>query len=129
VALVDHANHLAIDGNIAHHPFDCPEGKQQLREWLVDPNPENFSYGQSAALALPFISNPERNDLLALAMRHSNNLVRLDAAAAAVKAGNSDGVDVLARACSDAALLNRAADCAWIACHRSDGMGGHVQVC
>jgi hypothetical protein len=109
VALVDQVNQLALKALITRHPFDCEAGKVQLEEWLADRNPKHFSYARSVAVALPFISAPERTTLLALAMDHASSDVQLEAAWAATKVGNPGGVTYLARACTDPALAKRAA--------------------
>jgi hypothetical protein len=108
VALLDHATGLAIQHGFKIHPFDSPDGKEQLKQWLTDSDPANFSKAQSAAAALPFISNPERSDLLALAMDHLSRDVQLEAAWASAKLGNAGGITVLARACTDPASFVRA---------------------
>jgi hypothetical protein len=101
VALVDGANKAAIAGSLQDHPFDSPQGKRQLEAWLTDPDAEHASYAHSATAALPFISNPERDRLLALAMDHSATGVQLEAAWASAKLGSEAGLKLLARYCLD----------------------------
>ncbi len=97
VALLDAANSLAInDGNI-QHPFDSTAGKRLLMSWLSDSDPDAFSYAHSATAALPFISNPERNQLLALAMDHTDAGVQMEAAWASARLGSDAGVKLLSR--------------------------------
>jgi hypothetical protein len=101
IALLDSANSAAIKGELQRHPFDGPEGGKRLQEWLEDDNPDNFSYAHSATAALPFISNPSRDQLFALAMDHSDVGVQMEAAWAAAKLGREAGFKLLARYCLD----------------------------
>ncbi|MBM4031999.1 MAG: hypothetical protein FJ291_09460 [Planctomycetes bacterium] len=101
VALLDAANQAAIDHELRQHPFDSPAGKQRLREWFTDAAPEHFSYARSATTALPFISGPERSQLLALAMEHADADVQVEAGWAAAKLGSEAGIELLARHCLD----------------------------
>jgi hypothetical protein len=70
VSLLDSANAAKRDGAQFTHPFDSAAGKQQLERWLTDGDEEHFSYAVSATGALPYISSPERDGLLALAFDH-----------------------------------------------------------
>lgn len=101
VALLDSANHAAIEGDLQHHPFDSAEGHKRLQNWLEDRDPENSSYAHSATAALPFVSNPARDQLLALAMDHVNSGVQIEAAWAAGRLGREGGLKVLSRFCLD----------------------------
>lgn len=101
IALLDAANGPAIAGELDDHPFDSPAGWQMLREWLENPDESESSYAHSATAALPFISNPARDQLLALAMDHADTSVQLEAAWAAGKLGRESGLKVLARYCLD----------------------------
>ena len=101
VSLLDCAN-TALVGGVAHeHPFDNDGGKRQLRRWLTDQDGEHFTYAARAATALPYISNPERDRLLAVACDHPGNEVRLEAARAAARLGRDAGFERLARFCLD----------------------------
>jgi hypothetical protein len=99
VALLDSANAGLIEGADEPHPFDSPAGKERLESWLTDPDPDHSSYAISATAALPFISGPERDQLLALALDHAVVDVQLEAAWAAARLGREAGIQVLARYC------------------------------
>lgn len=101
IGLLDSATGAAINGAFDHHPFDSPSGTQMLKDWLQDPDPEKFSYAHSATAALPFISNPARDELLALAMDHADSGVQIEAAWAAGKLGRETALKVLAQFCLD----------------------------
>lgn len=101
IGLLDSANGAAINGAFDEHPFDSPAGTKMLREWLEDPDPEKFSYAHSATAALPFISNPLRDELLALAMQHPDTGVQIEAAWAAGELGRESGFQALAQFCLD----------------------------
>ncbi|WP_372718520.1 HEAT repeat domain-containing protein [Novipirellula sp.] len=101
VALLDAANGVAIESNLDHHPFDNPEGHRRLQAWLEDRNPDHFSYAHSATAALPFVDNPTRDQLLALAMDHVDEGVQMEAAWASGRMGRESGLKVLARYCLD----------------------------
>jgi hypothetical protein len=101
VSLLDAANACLIEGGEIDHPFDSQEGKLRLREWLTSTESDEFSYAHSATLALPFISDPERNELLELAANHSDPGVQLAAAWAAATLGLEDGLQRLAGYCRD----------------------------
>jgi hypothetical protein len=108
VALLDCANAALIGGESCAHPFDSAAGKQQLRSWLTDPDPDHVSYAVSAAVALPFISNPERDLLLTAAFGHPAADVKMEAAWAAAKLGREAGVRCLARYCLDVSCSDKA---------------------
>lgn len=97
MSLLDSANAAALEGDLEQHPFDSPAGREQLQQWLAGSDPERFSYAQSATVALPFISNPQRDQLLALAMDHVDPAIQMEAAWAAGKLGREAGLKVLAR--------------------------------
>jgi len=101
IGLLDSANHAAINGAFEEHPFDSPAGTSMLRDWLQETDPEKFSYAHSATAALPFVSNPARDQLLALAMDHVDPGVQMEAAWAAGKLGRETGLKVLAQYCLD----------------------------
>ena len=102
VALLDAANRLLIEGETIVHPFDSKEGKERLEAWLRNPTSEDTdSYAESATAALPFISNPDKEPLLKLAMEHANTDVRIQAAWAAAKMGDEEGFRHLAGHCLD----------------------------
>lgn len=101
ISLLDAANACLIEGGEMEHPFDSSEGKQRLQTWLANTDPGEFSYAHSATAALPFISNPERDELLKLAMNHPDATVQMEAAWAAAKLGQKDGVQRLIEYCYD----------------------------
>ncbi|MEK6233659.1 MAG: HEAT repeat domain-containing protein, partial [Planctomycetales bacterium] len=100
-AYLDFANQMAIEGDLPDHPFDSPLGKRHLESWLLSAEPEEYGYGHSAATSVPFMSAPERDQLLALALDHADPVVQMEAAWAAVKLGREPGVKFLARLCLD----------------------------
>lgn len=109
VALLDCANMAARSGREGDHPFDSWTGTQQLEAWLTSTDESEFSYAVSAAAALPFISPPERDQLLAVALDHPGLDVQMEGAWAAVRIGNESGVKLLSRWCLDPRRSARAA--------------------
>ena len=101
VALLDCSNGAAIRGELQRHPFDSQAGWKQLRAWLEDRDPDHFSYANSATASLPFVSNPPRDQLLALATDHVDVGVQIEAAWAAGKLSREAGLKTLARFCLD----------------------------
>lgn len=102
IALLDAANRAAIEDGLENHPFDSEEGISMLQEWLQNAEPENASYAHSATAALPFIgTQPAQDELLRLAMDHSDVGVQIEAAWAAAKLGREAGARMLARYCLD----------------------------
>lgn len=101
VSLLDAANACLIEGGEIVHPFDSSEGKRRLGAWLTNTDPSESSYAHSATAALPFISNPERDPLLTLAMTHLDAGVQIEAAWAAAKLEREDGLRRLVGYCGD----------------------------
>ncbi len=101
VSLLDAANACLIEGGEISHPFDTQEGKRRLREWLADDAEGESSYAHSATASLPFIGNPERDELLELAMEHPDAGVRIEAAWAAGKVGHAEGLARLTEFCGE----------------------------
>ena len=101
VALLDTANRSAIEGKLLRHPFDSEAGWERLENWLVESDPENSSFAHSATAALPFVSNPRRDQLLALAMDHIDVGVQIEAAWAAGNLGRESGLKILTRFSKD----------------------------
>jgi hypothetical protein len=99
VSLLDAANACLLAEAVFAHPFDSKEGKERLKSWLTQTDPEKFSYAHSATAALPFISNPERDALLDHAMQHSDRGVQMEAAWAAAKLGREEGFRRLTAQC------------------------------
>ncbi|MDA7979347.1 MAG: hypothetical protein MPJ50_11345, partial [Pirellulales bacterium] len=101
VALLDSANDAAIHGALQRHPYDSQAGWRQLQEWLEVTRPDHESYALSAAAALPFINQPARDQLLALALEHVDRRVQLEAAWVASKLGRDSGLKSLVTFCLD----------------------------
>ena len=101
IAFLDWVNRLTREEVIGEHPFDSYEGLKKLRNWLRSSQPDEFSYAHSAAAALPFISKPQREPLLALAMDHPDAKVQMESAWASAKLGSESGLKFLARLCLD----------------------------
>ena len=99
IAFLDWVNRLARDERITSHPFDSHEGVQKLRHWLRNSNRDEFSFAHSSAAALPFISEPHRGQLLALAMDHPDPAVQMEAAWASAHLGSESGLKFLTRLC------------------------------
>lgn len=101
IAFLDWVNRLAREERITIHPFDTHEGVQKLRHWLRSSNKDDFSFAHSAAASLPFLSEPHREQLLALAMDHPDSAVQMEAAWASAKLGSESGLKFLVRLCLD----------------------------
>lgn len=99
IALLDWVNRLARDKVITSHPFNNRDGIDKLRGWLTSSDEDEFSYAHAAAAALPFISDPPRTELLALAMDHPDIGVQMEAAWASGHLGSESGIKFLARLC------------------------------
>ncbi|MEN6624886.1 MAG: hypothetical protein ABFD69_01515 [Candidatus Sumerlaeia bacterium] len=98
IAYLDFVNELCKDGRLKSHPFDTAEGKKRLEGLLAkgdDDEDDDDSYAVSAASALAFISNPERDELLEKARSHSELGVRMAAAFADARLGNEKGIEQL----------------------------------
>lgn len=107
LALLQSANLAAERQDIQHHPFDTPEGCKVLREhiayaryapWICD-----------AVAALPYISDPPRQELIELALEHEDRRVQLEAARAAARLGQVVGLKRLAQLCGEVNFSNLAA--------------------
>jgi hypothetical protein len=101
IAFLDWSNRLLRNELIEEHPFDSNDGLQRLRHWLRSSDPESFSFAHSSAAALPFITDPQREQLLALAMDHPDSNVQMEAAWASAKLGSDSGIKFLSRLCLD----------------------------
>lgn len=99
IAFLDWVNRLAREERISSHPFDSHDGVQKLRHWLRNSNRDEFSFAHSSAAALPFISEPHRGQLLALAMDHPDAAVQMEAAWASAHLGSESGLKFLTRLC------------------------------
>jgi hypothetical protein len=101
VAYLDLANAAARSGRLARHPFDTEAGLARLRAWLSDPDEKSYGHGHSAAASIPFLSPRARAIVQALADRHPDHPVRLEAAWAAAACGEARGYGTLQAACAD----------------------------
>jgi hypothetical protein len=108
LALLDAANQASLQNEELFHPFDSSEGKRQLKEWLLERDPENYGHAHSSAFALAFLSDPDRDPLLALAMEHPNKDVQMEGAWSAAKIGRDSGLKFLASVCLDVNQSSRA---------------------
>ena len=99
IQLLDAANSLFLDGWQGAHPFDSPQGAACLRGWLQEHDDAKSSYAHCAALGAAFIHTSERQQLIALAMKHPDNEVRMEAAWADVHTGGNEGLELLKQAC------------------------------
>ena len=104
VAYLDLVNRLALHGEALPHPFDTPVGLELLRNWAQSDKAEESSYAQSVAHAIPFLTRPERDQLLQVLLNHEDQLVVVDAAASAAKLGRAEGFQKLAELCDDASV-------------------------
>jgi hypothetical protein len=107
-ALLDAANSLLLEGASIRHPFDSPAGRQRLRDWLAKQEVEDTGPAFDAAVAVAFLSGPERDDLLTLAMNHPDSEVRMEAAWAAARLGQERGLQALVEFCLDLHCSERA---------------------
>jgi hypothetical protein len=108
IAYLDWVNTFCLADRLEEHPYDCEAGWALLRQYLTDPNPEHFSYAQSAAASLPFLEGAARQELLALSLDHASPDVQMEGAWASAKLGSSAGVNILARLCRDPVHSKRA---------------------
>lgn len=110
LGLLNLANQLILADELVHHPFDTPEGHRRLAEWLADPSRDGASAAQVVATSLPFMSDPPQADLLATALRRPEPFVQLEAAWAAARLGQREGLERLAALCLDPVLAIAAAN-------------------
>ena len=92
---LDHANALMFEGLLDGHPFDNSRGHAALETWLVHTDELIVGAARSAATALPFIGPAAREDLLAIADRHAEVAVRIEASAARAADGDRRGIEQL----------------------------------
>lgn len=104
VAYLDLVNRMAQHGEALPHPFDTAAGTDLLRQWATSELPEESSYAQSVAHAIPFLTRPERDELLHLILNHEDQIVVVDGAAAAARLGRDEGFQKLAALCEDASV-------------------------
>lgn len=101
VSFLDSANRAVQEGGLLLHPFDSPEGYSRLEGYLLNRDPSEFSYAVSASAALPYLREPARTQLMALAMDHVDKAIQLEAAMSAARLGSTAGVRVLVRFAED----------------------------
>jgi len=101
VAFLDFVNRLAREESLEYHPFNTPQGVRRLESWLSSGDREEDSFAHSATASLPYIEEPHRGRLLALALDHEDIGVQMEAAWASAMVGGEAGVKVLARRCLD----------------------------
>lgn len=101
VAFLDAVNSLALEGHLGRHPFDTAEGREKLKQRLLNKKEENFSYAVSAAAALAFLTPDGREELIDIAGRHPETRVRLECAWALARIGDDRGVARLKLWCVD----------------------------
>lgn len=104
ISYLDLINRLAEKGEALPHPFDSDTGISILQNWATSQLPEESSYAQSVAFAIPYLQHPERETLLDLIAQHDDPLVRVDAAHAAARIGRTSGVNQLIELCEDASV-------------------------
>ncbi|MBL8821204.1 MAG: hypothetical protein JNJ77_01360 [Planctomycetia bacterium] len=108
VAYLDWINAFCLAERLDAHPFDTDSGRQLLKQYLTDSDPQRYSYAQSAAASLPFLHDASRQELLALALDHASTDVQMEGAWASAKLGSAAGVNILARLCRDPAYSKKA---------------------
>ncbi len=101
-------NSMLIDGNLKRHPFNNAAGIEQLRKWMADTDDSPFN----ATVACAFLPDAPRKELLALAKKHADVEVRLEAAWAAGKGGDDEGIEALAVFAKDIKTSTKA--CAYL---------------
>lgn len=101
VSLLDAANAVLIAGESLEHPFDTPEGVGRLKSYLTNADESEYSYAHSATAAVPFLSHPDRDTLLELAIDHPEAGVRMEACWAAARLGREAGLQRLIEYCLD----------------------------
>lgn len=106
LALLSAANVAAVDGELKSHPFDSATGLKRLRVWLSDRYDSSPAY--SATVALAFVSEEIRSQLLPLALRYPDPYVQLEAGWAAGRQGDEQGLRMLAGYCRDLEYSERA---------------------
>ncbi len=110
-----------LKGETINHPFDSPQGYARLRAWLQDLDPENYSYAHNATVALVFIREPARSELLQLAIDNLDPRVSVEAAWVAAKIGQERGIMLLARFARDVNVSAKA--CHYLEeLHRADAI-------
>ncbi len=106
-AALSAANQLGLSGWTGRHPFDSDAGAALLQKLLTDAEHDS-DHATDAALALAFISADRRAKLLPAALKHPDELVRMEAAWADLKTGGAEGLAALKHACLDPRVSRRA---------------------
>lgn len=96
------------DETFRPHPFSCSEGVIRLEHYLTNDQPEEYSYAFSATSALPFMSKNVWNKLLPVALKHPDQMIRLEALWAGTKLGNEECRACLIEAAKDYRFGGRA---------------------
>lgn len=99
--LLSAANQVSLADDNAFHPFDSQDGMRRIRSLLEDQNTEDTTAAESAAVALAFVTQKERDELIDLVLAHRDVTVILEGAWASGKLGQEKGLKVLQKYCSD----------------------------
>ncbi len=108
VAFLDWANREFPKGDLKRHPFDTPQGMKRIEGYLEAGDPDGYSYARSGTTALAHLTGPFA--LIALASRHPDPDVRIEAAWVKVKRGDEQGVQTLVDFCLDWRSRGRASE-------------------
>lgn len=98
VAYLECVNTRAHEYGMAPHPFASENGIRFLKDLLKDQESDNAI---SAAVAIPFLPEAPRSELLSLALEHSNWEVHLEAAWAMARVGNENGFKLMVELSKD----------------------------
>lgn len=99
LAYLRFASGLVETGRISKHPADTPACIKLIEQTLSGLDPENVTDVRVAITALPYIREPERTRLFALAREHQDIFAQIDTARALSAAGFEEGVRRLAELC------------------------------
>jgi len=106
--VLERANAALRSGTVLRHPYDSKAGLEHLEHLLRCDDPTLYECAAPAIMALPFVSGQKRDELLTLAFDHPAEDIRLRAARAAAELGRDAGLKMLARACLDIRVAERA---------------------
>ena len=110
-ALVERANEAYFNDYEGLHPYDSEGGARVLRSWLEPGEGGGSDHAFEAALALAFISENVRGDLIQMGMSHPRTSVRLEAAWSDVKGRDGKvGLPYLQKMCGDLSFAQTAAN-------------------
>lgn len=93
------------DGESWHHPFETPQGRQKLAEYLRGHQPQDESVAVNVAMALGGFHDKD-DALLALAASHKSPRVRVEAAGSMAVFGERDGIQLLGQLTADPSVSN-----------------------